>query len=81
MPVARCIDCSAEVAMICRMAQTGDECEKSGLYLASGGCGHAAQRTIVKGHKFPVCYDCGMQTHWTLVREWLVSDDEPDEQP
>ena len=67
--------------MICRMSMTGEKCEKSGVYLASGGCGHAAQRTVIKNATFPPCYVCGMQANWTLVREWFVARDEPEEKP
>jgi hypothetical protein len=62
------------------MAQTGDYCDKSGIYFISDGCDHAAQRTIIKGHRFPVCYVCGAQANWTLLREWHGEQEEPAEQ-
>jgi len=56
------------------MCQTGDPCEKSGLYLGSGGCGHAVERRVKQEEPFPECKVCGKAVNWTLLRpleaEW-----------
>jgi hypothetical protein len=46
---------------------TGEECAVSGIYRSSGGCGHAAQRPISKGERFPPCPQCYKAVVWTLV--------------
>ena len=51
------------------MSQTGDECEASGLYLASGGCGHASEWRITKNQPFPHCRICSKPMNWTLLRK------------
>jgi hypothetical protein len=57
------------------MNETGDVCEASGLYLGSGGCGHAAERRIAKDETFPECRACGRIVNWTLLRELEVEND------
>ena len=51
------------------MSQTDDVCQTSGLYLGSGGCGHATQRRITRGEPFPHCRICGKAVNWTLLRK------------
>lgn len=58
------------------MSQTGDECEASGLYLGSGGCGHATERRIDRDQLFPECLICGKAANWTLLRQMEVERDE-----
>jgi hypothetical protein len=60
---------------------TGDTCDKDGLYLASGACGHATQRTRLKGDVFPSCHVCGHPVNWTLLREWSSPLDDDEEDP
>jgi hypothetical protein len=52
------------------MANTGDNCERSGLYLVSGACGHASQRTAERDELLPHCPVCGRPATWTLLREF-----------
>lgn len=52
------------------MFVTGDKCEKSGLYLSSGSCGHAGQSSHLEGEPLPACRICGKPVHWTLLRPW-----------
>jgi len=49
------------------MSETGDECEKSGVYFGSGGCGHATERKIAKDQLFPECSACGKAVNWTFA--------------
>ena len=58
------------------MAKTGENCERSGLYLASGQCGHATQHAHRTGEEFPSCRVCSMPVHWTLLREFFAPDAE-----
>jgi hypothetical protein len=51
------------------MSETGEECEISGLYFGSGGCGHATERRITKDQQFPECRICGKAVNWTLLRK------------
>jgi hypothetical protein len=39
--------------------RSGDICQTSGLYLASGACGHAGYQRVTKGEAFPTCRACG----------------------
>jgi hypothetical protein len=52
------------------MTESGEQCERNGLYLASGACGHATQRTLGKSELLPSCHVCGRSVTWTLLREW-----------
>ena len=58
------------------MSETGEECETSGVYFGSGGCGHATQRRIAKDQCFPDCRICGKVVNWTLLREMHVEEDD-----
>ena len=60
----------------CFMAITGENCERSGLYLASGPCGHATQYAHCLGEYLPGCHVCGMPVCWTLLREYYADDDD-----
>jgi hypothetical protein len=57
------------------MAITGDKCERRGLYLMSGACGHASERTVERDELLPHCHICGRPMTWTLLREFSVSTD------
>ena len=52
------------------MSNTGAQCERDGLYLLSGACGHVSQRSLAKGETLPECGTCGCPVHFTLLREW-----------
>jgi hypothetical protein len=54
------------------MANTGEKCEQSGLYLVSGMCGHAAQRAAKRDEVLPACPICGTPACWTLLREFFA---------
>lgn len=56
------------------MATTGEKCERSGLYLVSGACGHASQRAVRRNDLLPPCHVCGHPASWTLLREFLAWD-------
>ncbi len=58
------------------MGETNEECETSGLYFGSGGCGHAIERRIARGEPFPECRICGKDMNWTLLRQMEVDRDE-----
>lgn len=58
------------------MNETDYECEASGLYLGSGGCGHATERRIAKDQLFPECRICGKAVNWTLLRQLEVENDD-----
>jgi hypothetical protein len=51
------------------MSETNEECQTSGLYLGSGGCGHATQRRISREQVFPECLICRKAVNWTLLRQ------------
>lgn len=51
------------------MSITNETCQTSGLYLASGACGHAGYQRIMKEEMFPTCRACGIAVNWTLLRE------------
>lgn len=57
------------------MSETGDECETTGVYFGSGGCGHASERKIAKDRPFPPCTFCTRVLNWTLLREMEAEDD------
>jgi hypothetical protein len=59
-----------KVPWITAMATTGDKCERTGLYLVSGACGHASQRTAQRDELLPHCQICGRPATWTLLREF-----------
>ena len=50
------------------MSETGEECQTSGLYFSSSGCGHAVERRVRKDQQFPGCRVCGKEVNWTLLR-------------
>jgi hypothetical protein len=54
------------------MSCTGEKCERSGLYLVNGICGHAAQRAVRRASVLPACPICGAQAGWTLLREFFT---------
>jgi hypothetical protein len=58
------------------MSETGEECETSGVYFGSGGCGHATEQRIGKGQAFPECKICGKAVNWTLLRQMEVERDD-----
>jgi hypothetical protein len=58
------------------MSETGEECETSGVYFGSGGCGHATQRRIAKDQQFPDCRICGKVVNWTILRQMEVEKDD-----
>ena len=51
------------------MSVTNEGCPTSGLYLASGACGHAGYQRVTKGQPFPTCRACGKAINWTFLRE------------
>lgn len=61
------------------MACTGDKCERNGLYLVSGACGHAAQRAARRAQLLPACPICGARAEWTLLREFFARAEESDQ--
>jgi hypothetical protein len=50
------------------MGMTGQTCQVSGLYQATGGCGHPVKRIVVKGDPFPQCKICRKVVTWKLLR-------------
>jgi hypothetical protein len=69
-PAAMSTPMACKVQSLRPMAITGDKCERRGLYLMSGACGHASERTAERDELLPRCHICGRPMTWTLLREF-----------
>ena len=60
------------------MPITDQKCERTGVHLVSGACGHATQRIAHEGDVLGGCPVCRRPIMWTLLRPYLANDDETD---